>query len=114
MDTYSRGDYSGAIPGFQEFLANYGGHQLADNAQYWIGECYYAQKKYSEAEMEFGKVEKHYRDGNKSAAALLKRGLALKELGRLEEAQVALEKVVSKHSGSEEAAIAESKLSHWR
>lgn len=72
MDSYGRGDYSGAVLHFQEFLANFSGHQLADNAQYWIGECYYAQKKFSEAEVEFGKVEKHYREGNKSAAALLK------------------------------------------
>jgi len=34
---------------FVEFIKRFPKHDLADNAQYWIGEGYYAQKKYEPA-----------------------------------------------------------------
>jgi tol-pal system protein YbgF len=114
LGSFTREDYPRAILEFEEFVANYPGHDLADNAQYWIGECYYAQKNFELAVVEFDKVGKHFSAGNKAPAALLKKGLALKEAGRDQEALAALGQVVSSYPASEEATIAEQKLSQWR
>ncbi len=41
------GWYDQAIEGFQKILEHSSAHDLKDNAQYWLAECYYAQKEYS-------------------------------------------------------------------
>jgi len=114
LDRFTQEDFQGSILEFEEFVANHPDHDLADNAQYWIGECYYAQKKFEQAVVEFGKVEKHYSGGNKAPAALLKKGLALKELGRDQEARGVLGDVISKYPASDEAEVSGKRLSQWR
>lgn len=111
---FTEEDYQGSILGFEEFVANYPEHDLADNAQYWIGECYYAQKNFDQAVVEFGKVDTHFSSGNKAPAALLKKGLALKEAGKGQDAAAVLGQVVSRYPASDEASIAENKLSQWQ
>jgi tol-pal system protein YbgF len=114
LKNFSQEKYEAAVLEFEEFVANFSDHHLADNAQYWIGECYYSRKEFGKAAAEFAKVEILFPRGNKLAAALFKMGLALKELGRDQEAQVAMEKVVSKHARTEEAGKAVEKLSEWQ
>jgi tol-pal system protein YbgF len=114
LDKFTQENYQSAILEFEEFVANHSSHDLADNAQYWIGECYYAEKNFELAVVEFDKVDKHFSGGNKVSAALLKKGLALRELGRNAEAAATLERVVSQFPQSDEAAMAERKLSQWR
>lgn len=114
LDSFTRENFQGAVLEFEEFVANHSDHDLADNAQYWIGECYYAQKKFEQAVIEFGRVEKYYSAGNKAPAALLKKGLALKELGRDQEARAVLEDVIGKYPASDEAEVSGKRLSQWR
>ena len=42
----TKGNYKMAIKGFEEYLGTYSKTSLADNAVYWIGECYYIHKYY--------------------------------------------------------------------
>ena len=56
-------------------------HELAGNAQYWLGEAVYGQQKYDLAITEFEKVLKNYSKSIKVPAALLKIGYAQFELG---------------------------------
>ena len=65
LDSFTQENYQRAILEFEEFVANHPDHDLADNAQYWIGECYYAQKNFESAVREFEKVERHFGAGNK-------------------------------------------------
>jgi len=111
---YSGRDYQQATTKFEEFVAVYPDHKLAGNAQYWIGECYYSQKRFAEAAEEFAKVEKAYPASHKVPAALLKKGLSLAELKRMPEAQAALQRIVERHGQSEEAAKAKEKLERWK
>src|SRR5439155_27089530 len=39
---FSKGSYALAIAGFREFLRRFPEHELAGNAQYWIGEAHYS------------------------------------------------------------------------
>lgn len=111
---YSNRDYQQAIAKFEEFVTVYSDHKLAGNAQYWIGECYYSQKRFAEAAAEFAKVEKAYPASHKVPAAMLKKGLSLAELKRMPEAQAALQGLVERHGQSEEAAKAKEKLERWK
>lgn len=59
---------------FESFLKQYPDTEFSDNAQFWIGECYYFEKKYEKAIVEYEKVVKSFPDGNRVPHALLKQG----------------------------------------
>src|SRR5262245_43710398 len=77
---FSRGNFDLALSEFRQYVEVYPSSELADNAQYWIGEIYYTQKKLPEAVAEFEKVRAVNPSGDKTAAALLKRGMILKDM----------------------------------
>jgi tol-pal system protein YbgF len=114
LTLYSGRDYQQATAKFEEFVATYPDHKLAGNAQYWIGECHYSQKRFAEAAEEFAKVETAYPASPKVPAALLKRGLSLAELKRMTEARAALQRIVDNYPQSEEAAKARERLERWK
>lgn len=69
------------IARFREFLQQYPQGRYAANAEYWIGECLYAQGKVQEALAQFQKVNVEYPRHHKNADALLKAGICLSRLG---------------------------------
>lgn len=103
-------DYAKALEKFGRFLSLFPDHSLASNAQYWIGEAYYAQKDYERAVLEFNEVIQKYPKGKKVPAALLKQGMAFAKLGNKKEARLVLEKVVDKYPKTEEAKAANKML----
>jgi tol-pal system protein YbgF len=107
---YTRGRYPMAIQGFQEYLAAYPSTDLSDNAQYWIGECYYAQKKWSDAIAAFDRLGKQWPKSDKAAAGLLKKAYALSEMGSRAESVVQLQYVMHEFPTSEEARLARARL----
>ncbi len=105
-----RKDFRAAIPRFREFLKKYPNSDFADNAQYWLGECYYALKEYDQAILEFDAVRRKYPKGDKVPAALLKQGFAFAELGDKVDARLILQELADRYPQSEEAAKAKQKL----
>ncbi len=106
----TRGNYSLALLGFREYLRRSPASDLADNAQYWIGECYYAQRDYDPAIQEFLKVQKNYPREDKVPAALLKTGFSFLQLEDRASARRYLNQVVEQFPNSEEAVSARNKL----
>ncbi len=109
-EDYVRQSYSLARSGFGEYLRRFPDTDLADNAQYWIGECYYAEGRYEEAAKAFQQVITRYPTGNKVPRAMLKAGYALMQLGRDQEARDIFQQVVDAYPLSSEADQAKSKL----
>jgi len=72
--------FESAIKKFKSLTDEDHSHSLSDNAQYWIGECYYHLKFYSKAASEFDKVLA-FEISNKKDSAILMKGKALKHLG---------------------------------
>jgi tol-pal system protein YbgF len=107
---YTKGRYALAIQGFEDYVGTYPNTDLTDNAQYWIGECHYAQKKFTEAAADFDKLLKQWPKSDKAAAALLKKGYSLLELGQKAEAVVQLQYVIHEYPSSEEARLARARL----
>ena len=106
----TKGNYDLALAGFNEFIKRFPKHDLADNAQYWIGEGYYAQKKYEPALTEFEKVVGNYPGKDKEPAALYKMGLCLQEMGDKAKARQYWQLLSKKYPKSPEAALAKDKM----
>lgn len=76
------GDYPGAERGFKAFLQSNPRHTLAGNAQYWLGETYYARRDYQNAMAAFAEGYKTYKTSPKGPDNLMKLGITLAVLGR--------------------------------
>jgi len=107
---YLKGNYDLAVESFKLYRAQFPASPLADNALYWIGECRYSQRKYEEAIDAFDELIQAYPQGDKVAAAHLKKGLSFIELGRKPEALAALKILVAKFPLEEESRIAQEKI----
>ncbi|HEY4707471.1 MAG TPA: tol-pal system protein YbgF [Thermodesulfobacteriota bacterium] len=103
-------DYPRAVETFQKFLVAYPGHKFAGNAQYWLGEIYYAKGDWEMAILEFDKAVKRYPESEKAPASLLKQGFAFEKIGAKKEARVLLNDLVKKFPASPEAALAKKRL----
>jgi len=110
---YIKENFDLAIEGFRQFIRNFPGSGLADNSLYWIGECYYAKKKYQDAINTFNELLAKYKDGDKVPAATLKKGYALIEMGRQGEGIAILKELISRFPLSEEASLAQQKIKEF-
>jgi len=108
--TYERKDFAAAREKFKAFLAVYPKGELSDNAQFWIGECYYSEKEYEKAIIAYDDVLKKFPKGDKVPSALLKQALCWQELGDKTFAQSLLKRVIKEHPRTEQAKIAKEKL----
>lgn len=107
---YLKGNFELAIDGFKIYREHFPESPLADNAQYWIGECFFSQEKYEEAIEKFNELILKYPHGDKIPSAYLKKGISLTELGRKEEALSVFKLLISKYPLSEETKLAHQKI----
>ena len=99
-------DYEGARRLLRRYLELYPKGKYAANAHYWIGETYYAQRRYEEAILEYQKVVDGFPQSYKVPAALLKQGLAFLRIGDTEAARILFKKILSRYPRSEQAPLA--------
>lgn len=107
---FARKNYDLASQGFQEYLRLYRDTDLADNAQYWIGECLQAQSKYEDAVMAFNALLRDFPSSDKIPDARYKKGVALDALGRRAQAVLEYRFVVERFPGSPAARLARERL----
>lgn len=107
---FARKNYELSIQGFQEYLRLYRDTDLADNAQYWIGECLQAQAKYEDAVNAFNALLRDFVSSDKIPDARYKKGVALEALGRRSQAILEYRFVVERFPGSPAARLAREKL----
>jgi len=104
---YHQKHYVDAEASFQRFLQAEPNSELADNAQYWIGECRYSRGDMRGALAAFRETVARYPAGNKTADALLKAGMSLENLGDKEAARNTYQEVLKRYPGTAVAAVAE-------
>ncbi len=109
LDSYKAKRYEEAISGFKEVLTVSPQSTLADNAQYWIGECYDAIGNYDQALSAFNKVF-DYPESNKHSDAQVKIGLVYVKLGKLDLAKEEFKAVIDNFPDTNAASIATSQL----
>lgn len=107
---YSQGDYGAARHDFASFLAAHPGDDLADSAQYWLGQCAAAKGDHETALVEYQRVIASFPFGDKVPDALLKSGDMLSRLGRGSEARQAWQALVRDFPQSGAARRAQTRL----
>jgi tol-pal system protein YbgF len=107
---YLKGNFELAIEGFTIYKSQFSESPLADDALYWIGECYFSQEKYNEAVEHFNELILNYPNGDKIPAAYLKKGISLAEQGKKEEAFSVFKLLITKFPLEEETKIAQQKI----
>lgn len=90
LKLYGKGKYKAAIRLFKDIIRRYPKVKLAENAQYWLAECYYSMKNYPRAIREFANVRGNkysHKDVDslfKEARSYYERKQYLKALARFE------------------------------
>lgn len=110
LDTLNSGDAGKARDLFMKFNEQHQGHNLSANAGYWIGETYYREKNFEQAVLEFQKVITDFPGKEKVPAAMLKQGMAFRELGDMKSARFVLKELIEKFPRSEEIPAAKEAL----
>ncbi len=82
FDLIKQRKYGDAEIEFSAFLARYPKNALDGNAQYWLGETYFARKLYKKAADAFLRGYTRYRTSAKAPDSLLKLGITLARLNQ--------------------------------
>ncbi|TAN55440.1 MAG: tol-pal system protein YbgF [Magnetospirillum sp.] len=95
-----KGDYDGAERSFQAFLKQYPTHQLAGNAQYWLGDIAFSQRKdFAQAAKLFGEAYKKYPKHTKAPDMLYKLGASFGQLDMKDQACRTYALLFAEHPG---------------
>ncbi|MCC6545074.1 MAG: tol-pal system protein YbgF [Nitrospirae bacterium] len=107
---YMAGHYDPAIEGFYSYLRQIPTGNLAPNALYWIGECYYSKGDYTKSVTVFESVTIDYPKSDKVVGSLLKMGYGYEKLGNNNMAKIYFKKVAEQFPYSQEASLAKVRL----
>lgn len=109
---WSRGEADECIDRFREFLQTYPSSTYAENASYWMADCYFKRGDFKTAVLRFDDVVARYPKGERAPDALYRQGEALLRLGPGygKAAGKAFERVVEEYPNSARAAEAKKQL----
>ena len=110
LDAFHSRSYTQSIELFESLLANSSTNSLSDNAQYWIGESWYALRKYDTAIAAFHKVFT-FPKSNKNPDAQFKLGLCYLRKGDTTKAREEFQRLLDLYPNSEYTKRAQSHLS---
>jgi tol-pal system protein YbgF len=110
LQSYRSGQPDQAIQQMREYLRNNSKSDLADNAQFWIGEAYYSKGDYNRSIIELNEVLLKYPQGDQVPGALLALATSFQKSGDPIDAKLILQKLISDHPKSEEAEVGRQQL----
>jgi tol-pal system protein YbgF len=102
--------YTQAITAFEAFVIDHPNSSYVPNAQYWLGQLLYKEKKRSEARAAFLVVADKYPKSNKRADSLLKIGIIDEYAGSIDSAKLFYQKTISEYPASSAAGLADKRL----
>jgi tol-pal system protein YbgF len=105
-----RGDEAKAVQTLRALVNKNPKSDVVPYAQYWIGEAYFGQGKYNEAILAYNEVLVGWPKSDRVPAALLRQATSFAELGDKIDARLILQKLISEHPASPEAARAKRQL----
>jgi tol-pal system protein YbgF len=107
---YQRGKFDLAAQGFRTYLEQAPRGDVADTAQYYLGESLYSAKDFRNAIAEFERLVQDFPQSPQVPSALLKTGYAYYEVKDGVQGRRALRTLVEKYPTSKEAKLAEERL----
>ena len=102
------------LAAFQGFLQRHAATDLADNAQFWIGEARLRRGDVNGALAAFRETVDRFPHGNKVPDALFRTGDCLEKLGDLDGARGAWRSTIERFPNSAAAALSEERLAAAR
>jgi tol-pal system protein YbgF len=91
LEDFTAGQWALCIDGFGTYLRNFARTDLADDAQWYVGECYHQDGKFAEAVDAYNRVITNYPKGDRVPDAYYKRGIALSAMGQTDRARESFE-----------------------
>ncbi len=110
LDQLKSGKYPDAISSLQQFLTMYPKSDLADSAEYWLGEAYYVTRDFPKAATAFHSVLDQWPSSRKAPDALLKLGYTQFEMKQYSDARATLADVTKRFPDSNAAHLAADRL----
>jgi len=107
---FTAGQWNLCIQGFDYYLRSFSRTDAADDAQWYIGECYYSDGKNLEAIDAFNRVITNFPTGDRVPDAYYKRGIALSAMGDVERARESFETLMKTFPDSDLARLAKQRL----
>jgi tol-pal system protein YbgF len=107
---YTAGQWTLCIEGFNTYLRSFPRSEAADDAQFYIGECNFADGKYSEAMDAYNRVVTGYPRADKVPDAYYKRGMTFERLGQLDRARESWETLLKMFPDAEVARLGKQNL----
>jgi tol-pal system protein YbgF len=107
---YNGGNNDLATQGFNDYIKFYPNTDLAGNAYFYLAEIQFKAGDYAKAITNYDLVVQNFPSGNKAAAAQLKKGFALIELGKQDEGEQELRHVIQRYPRTNEAVQARDRL----
>ena len=107
---FEKGDYTRAALSLRRFASKHPRDELVPNAQFWIGEAYFAQRKYNEAILAYNEILVGWPRSTQVPTALLRQATAFAQLGDKIDARLILKKLIEDHPSTNEAAEAKEQL----
>jgi len=102
--------YVQAITAFEAFVIDHPESESVPNAQYWLGQLLYREKKRNEARAAFLVVIEKYPNSNKRADSLFKIGIIDEYSGSIDSAKSFYQKTISEYPSSSAAGLAAKRL----
>jgi tol-pal system protein YbgF len=111
-DAWRGNDYMTCIDRFGQFLQSFPTSQYADDASFWLADCYFKQGDLKTAILRFDDVATRYPKSEKASEALYRQGEALLKLGPNfgKAAEKAFDRVVKEYPDSRRAEDARQQL----
>jgi len=94
-------DYQTAEQNFNKIVTQSPNDKLAGNAQYWLGEVYYAQSNFAKSAVTFAKGYQNYKNSAKGADCLFKLGMSMKSLKKKDDACAAFNSLKTEFPAAE-------------
>jgi tol-pal system protein YbgF len=110
LNQFKAGKYKEAATGFGAYVQKYPASSLAPNAQYWLGNAWYAQRDCKRAIEAQSVVTTKYADSAKAPDAWLAIATCQQELGNPTGVKRSLETVLAKYPGTPAADTARDRL----
>jgi tol-pal system protein YbgF len=107
---YLTGKFELAYSNFKSFIEKYPNSELAAQAQFYMGECFYSKNMYIEAIPEYKKVQQDYEKSNCVPSARLKMALCYEKTNNYASAFKVFKSIIADFPKSQEAITSEEKL----
>lgn len=110
LSDFTAGQWALCIEGFNSYLRNFSRTDLADDAQWYVGECYQQDGKFGEAIDAYNRVITNYPKGDRVPDAYYKRGIALGAMGQTDRARESFEQLMKLFPDHDMARMAKQQL----